>query len=471
MRLKMFSYMAVFIAIVIAVMWLFQIVLLDDVYTLTVKAETVRVVKSITDSFDDITEEDTFRSKVFDIAADHSTCVSVYAINNGYGIELVSAHSYGLCIIHSQMLGEGFLPTLYANALEKGEGCYLETVEENSGVSILSAKVAKTQDGDLLVVVNTPLVPVDATVKTLHFQFIFISAILLVVAAIMAYIISARVTKPVSAMNDEAKKLALGNYDVNFQGGEFLETYQLGQTLNYASEELSKLDTMQKELISNISHDLRTPLTMISGYSEVMRDIPGEMTAENMQIVIDETKRLSTLVNDMLDLSRLSGGSRRLEKTVFSLTECVRSTIQRYTHLCEKDGYTITFDAPLDVMVEADEILILQVIYNLISNAINYTGEDKMIHVSQKVEGNICRISVSDTGEGIPEEKLPHIWDRYYRTGDFHKRAVTGTGLGLSIVKSSLILHCAPFGVSSTVGVGSTFWFELPVLSEKEGEF
>ncbi len=468
MKLKMFGYMALFIAIVIAVLWLFQIVLLDDIYTVTVKAEAKSIAASIAHSFDECENDDDFRSRVFDIAAGHSTCVSVYTVRNGYGAELVNAHSQGLCIIHSQMLGEGFLASIYASTLAEDGMDYLETVEENGGGSILAAKVTETDRGDLLVIVNTPLVPVDATVKTLHFQFIFISLILLTVAAVMAYIISAKVTKPVSAMNNEAKKLALGNYDVNFQGGEFTETYQLGQTLNYAAGELSKLDTMQKELISNISHDLRTPLTMIAGYSEVMRDIPGEMTAENMQIVIDETKRLSTLVNDMLDLSRLSGGSRNLSKTVFSLTECVRSTIQRYTHLCEKDGYTITFDAVSDVTVEADEILILQVIYNLISNAINYTGDDKMIHVSQRVESGICRISVSDTGDGIPEEKLPNIWDRYYRTGDFHKRAVTGTGLGLSIVKGALILHGAPFGVSSTVGVGSTFWFELPVLPEKE---
>lgn len=465
----MFGYMALFIAIVIAVLWLFQIVLLDDIYTFTVKAEAKTISSSISEILKESEDDEDFRSKVYDIAANHSTCVSVYAVKDGYGIELVNAHSQGLCIIHSQMLGEGFLASIYANALENIDKGYLETYSEN-GASILAAKITKTDKGDLLAIVNTPLVPVDATVNTLHFQFIFISVILLVVAAIMAYIISLRVTKPVAAMNNEAKKLALGNYDVNFEGGEFLETYQLGQTLNYAANELSKLDTMQKELISNISHDLRTPLTMISGYSEVMRDIPGEMTAENMQIVIDETKRLSTLVNDMLDLSRLSGGSRKLQKTVFSLTECIRSTIQRYTHLCEKDGYTIIFDAAEDALVEADEILILQVIYNLISNAISYTGEDKMIHVSQKTENGICRISVSDTGEGIPEENLPHIWDRYYRTGDFHKRAVTGTGLGLSIVKGALILHDSPFGVSSTVGVGSTFWFELPVLSEKDGK-
>ncbi len=465
MKLKMFGYMAAFIAIVIAVLWLFQIVLLDDIYKGTVTAETKSIASAISVAARlDITD---YRQKVYTIAAENSTCVSVYEIRGGVGREIVNAHSQNLCLIHSHMVGESILANIYANA--KSNGTYVENIPGHDGDngSVLAAKVTAGDGCDILVIVNTPLASVDATVKTLHIQFGFITVILLIVAAAMAYIISARVTRPVASMNSEAKKLALGNYDVDFKGGEFLETAELGKTLNYAAEELSKLDTMQKELISNISHDLRTPLTMISGYSEVMRDIPGEMTAENMQIIIDETKRLSTLVNDMLDLSRLSGGSRQLKKSVFSLTECVRSTIERYAHLCEGDGYTITLHADCDVSVEADEILILQVIYNLISNAINYTGDDKMIYISQTVNNGVCRISVSDTGEGIPEDKLPHIWERYYRTGDFHKRSVTGTGLGLSIVKNALVLHASPFGVSSTLGKGSTFWFELPVYSEE----
>ncbi len=461
MKRKMFGYMAAFIAIVIAVLWIFQIVLLDDIYRMTVRAETAGVASAI--SVASKLDYGDLRSKVYNIAADHSTCVSVYEVSGTKGQEIVSAHSQNLCIIHSNMLNNGFLADIYKNARESTT--YTETVEGTAtgNGSIISAKVVKSGTSDLLVVVNTPLASVDATVKTLHLQFGFISIILLIVAAIMAYIISERVTRPVSSMNREAKKLAVGNYDVNFEGGNFLETAELSKTLNFAAEELSKLDTMQKELISNISHDLRTPLTMISGYSEVMRDIPGEMTAENIQIVIDETKRLSTLVNDLLDLSRLTGGKRELKKTIFSLTECVRATISRYSLLSERDGYSITLDADREIFVEADEILILQVIYNLVSNAINYTGEDKRVHITQTVNNGICRISVADTGEGIEPEKLPYIWDRYYRTGDYHKRAVSGTGLGLSIVKNVLVLHHAPFGVSSTVGAGSTFWFELPV--------
>lgn len=464
MRLKMFMYLALFTAIVIAVIAVFQIFFLDKVYRATVTRQSKTAAEKI--SAIDYNSPG-YEEKAYDIASKYGICVSVYRIVGNRGVPVVTAHTQSFCLIHSSV-ENSFLGEIYANA--ENDGAYVKTIEEetsSSAGSLIAAKVKKDGKADILTVVNSAIQPVDATVATLRYQLLYISAILLVIAAVMAAIISKRFTRPVIKMSEEAKKLALGHYDVDFEGGTFRETDDLGKTLNFAAGELSKLDTMQKELIANISHDLRTPLTMISGYSEVMRDIPGEMNAENMQIIIDETARLSSLVNDMLDLSRLTGGRRELKKSVFSLTDAVRETVKRYSLLKAAEEYSIEFTPENEVYVEADEILILQVIYNLVSNAVNYTGEDKKVTVSQSVSDGICRISVTDSGEGIPKEKLPLIWDRYYRTGDYHKRAVTGTGLGLSIVKNALLLHGAQFGVSSTVGAGSTFWLELPVYIPK----
>ncbi|MBQ7313937.1 MAG: hypothetical protein IJW81_10170 [Clostridia bacterium] len=266
-------------------------------------------------------------------------------------------------------------------------------------------------------------------------------------------------------MSEEASKLALGNYNVNFDGGNCKETVMLSSTLNRAAYELSKLDKMQKDLIANVSHDLRTPLTMIAGYTEAMRDLPGEATPENMQIVIDETNRLTSLVNDMLEVSRYQGGTQVLHPARFNFTEVIRTTLGRYGKLREKDGYTIRFEADRDVFVEADEGRILQVVYNLINNAVNYTGEDKTVVIRQTVtdDGAAVLTEVIDTGIGIAKEDLPLVWERYYKVNDFHKRANMGTGLGLSIVKNILLLHGAEFGVNSKVGHGSNFWFKLKI--------
>lgn len=315
---------------------------------------------------------------------------------------------------------------------------------------------------------RTHISPIGAMIKAIENQVVFIGTLLIVLTLILAAIIAKVITKPLEQVNEAAKSLATGKFNTEFTGRGYREVDELSDTLNYAANELSKNERLQKELISNVSHDLRTPLTMIKGYSEVMRDIPGENTPENVQVIIDETARLTELVNDMLDLSKIQAGSRTPEMREFCLTEMVRDTMFRYEKLTMQDGYKIDFKADREAYVIADSTMILQVVYNLINNAINYTGEDKRVSVKQTVENGAVRISVSDTGEGISEEEIPLIWDRYYKIDKVHKRATVGTGLGLSIVKGILEMHNATYGVTSTPGKGSTFWFELNTADSQE---
>ena len=209
---------------------------------------------------------------------------------------------------------------------------------------------------------------------------------------------------------------------------------------------------------------------MIEGYAEVMRDIPGENSPENVQVIIDETQRLSELVNDLLDLSKIRSGSKKMEVVRVALTELVRETLCRYEKLTEHNGYHIAFVADGTAEIYADRTMILQVVYNLINNAINYTGADKRVTVTQTIRDGRVRIGVADTGEGIDREQLPMIWDRYYKVDRVHRRAMIGTGLGLSIVKGILELHGASYGVESTKGKGSFFWFEFPLAGDAETE-
>ena len=201
-----------------------------------------------------------------------------------------------------------------------------------------------------------------------------------------------------------------------------------------------------------------------------MRDLPGENTPENVQVIIDETERLSQLVNDLLDLSKLQAGSRVPTLERINLTELIESTMLRYEKLTQKDGYRIEYVTDTEVEVLADRTMLLQVIYNLINNAINYTGEDKLVRVTQELcsEGRRVRVSVIDSGAGIPPEQIPLIWDRYYKVDKIHRRAMIGTGLGLSIVKQILEAHKTTYGVESKEGEGSTFWFEMDVHPASE---
>jgi signal transduction histidine kinase len=192
-----------------------------------------------------------------------------------------------------------------------------------------------------------------------------------------------------------------------------------------------------------------------------MRDLPNENTPENAQIIIDEAMRLTTLVNDLLNLSKIQSGAQTLNISEFNLTQLLGQMINRTSELVKKEGYVIQFIYDDEVYVMADETLISQAFYNLLINAINYTGEDKKVVVKQTISRDEVKVEVTDTGEGIAPEDLPYVWDRYYKIDKNHKRAITGTGIGLSIVKSIMEMHGTKYGVVSKVNEGSTFWFCL----------
>lgn len=473
----MVLYFGIFVLLILAVLWLFQTVLLDDIYMLLKQRELNKCADNVSDSLAFGYDKDKLNDVATDAAKEYGICITVYEITEEGGRKLASVaterHINSFCYIHN-VRGDSLMNRLYREATENN-GEYEEHIsissmfsgssDSDGGKSVIRGEIVKTGETELLLVFNSELMPLSSTVDTIRAQLTIISGVLIVVAIIVALIFSASLSKPISKMSTEASKLVLGNYNVNFDGGNCTETVNLSATLNRAAYELSKLDKMQKDLIANVSHDLRTPLTMISGYTEAMRDLPGEATPENMQIVIDETRRLTSLVNDMLEVSKYQDGTQLLKISHFNFTDVVRTTLERYSKLKERDGYKISFEAHEDVFVNADENRLLQVMYNLINNAVNYTGEDKTVLIRQTLlaeeDGKYVLIEVIDTGRGIPEEELPLVWERYYKVHDFHKRANMGTGLGLSIVKNILLLHGAQFGVNSKVGVGSCFWFKL----------
>lgn len=330
--------------------------------------------------------------------------------------------------------------------------------------SVIYVNIVMVEGEEQILMVNTQLTPVDATVNTLRIELIWITVIMIFLSLVIAFLISRQVSKSFIKINESAREMAKGNFDVRFEGKDYREAAELSDTLNTTAAELGKNERLRRELIANVSHDLRTPLTMIIAYAEVMRDLPGENTPENVQVVIDEAGRLTNLVNDMLDISKQQAGVMEKNAQCYNLTDSIQAVLERYGKLKEQDGYVISFEYDGKVMVEADEYKMFQVMYNLINNAINYTGEDKTVSVRQKMHGRKVRIEVEDSGEGIAPEDLPYVWDRYYKVDKTHRRAVMGTGLGLSIVKNILELHGAEYGVESPPGGGTVFWFELTAV-------
>ena len=461
--------LTLFVVLTLIVIWTFQVALLNRFYESSKLDEFHQTDEQI---FAVVDSEEQLRPTVYMRSVKTDSCIRVFRISDGAPIEIADYDTNMNCFIHR---ADGMeLNRLCESVIEKG-GSYTRRMSNSIGEStvIVTIHVAasKGADGNEYVILQeSALLPLSATVTTLEHQFGWIMCILIMGALVMALLLSRLICLPMERMSRSARRLAKGEYDANFFGGGYREAEELAEALNYAASELAKTDNLQKELVANISHDLRTPLTMIKGYGEVMRDIPGESTPENMQVIIDETERLTELVNDMLDLSKIRAGTRKPEPEVFDLTEAISAVMLRYEKFTEQQEYSIIFEKTENVSVNADRTMILQVVYNLVNNALNYTGEDKKVLIRQTVSNGKVRVSVTDTGVGIAPEDIPYIWDRYYKVDKVHKRAVVGTGLGLSIVKGILASHGAPYGVESVIDQGSTFWFELDAVYDGDFE-
>ena len=289
--------------------------------------------------------------------------------------------------------------------------------------------------------------PIDATSSVITSQLIYITIISLIISTIISLFMARRLSRPINEMNETAKKLGKGDFDIVFEKCGYEEIDELADTLNNATESLKNTDQIRRELMANVSHDLKTPLTMIKAY----------------------TDRLTRLVNDMMDLSKIESGIIVLEKDKFDFSETASSLIDRIKLSKMDTEHEIVYDIPKDLYVYADRTKIEQVLYNLVINAIKHSGDGKR-HIDIKVSATQKRVKVEvkDDGVGISEENLKHIWDRYYRASESFTRNVQGSGLGLSIVKNILLKHQSDFGVDSKKGEGTTFWFDLERVSKKE---
>lgn len=465
--------------VLIIALWSLQVFFFDVIYKTSKKNDIERATTLISSNLEgsvlDYNGTAKLSSFAKQISLEYELCVKIYNCSQGY-TELTSTDcTDDACFLHKlndralllSWLTSATNEDTFTNVIEKGDfdSYILNGFSGDASDTLVSVTTASDDSGTLyLIVLSSVAEPAQALVSVFRAMLGFVSLFLVITAVVISLVLASRISKPIVSMSRDAKRLAQADYEVEFVEKGPKEITELAKTLNYTAGELGKLDSMQKELIANISHDLRTPLTMISGYAEMMRDIPSENTPENLQIIIDETSRLTSLVNDMLSVSRLQAGTQKMDIRRVNLTNAVFQTVERYARFKEHNDFVINFEYDDTVFIMADEIRLLQVIYNLINNAINYTGVDRTVTVKQTIENDIVRISVCDTGDGIKEEDLPLIWDRYYKVDKIHRRAVVGTGLGLSIVKNILLAHGSRFGVSSELKKGSIFWFEFKIV-------
>jgi len=485
-KFKSWLYFILFAAVLMAALWIVQVLLLNNLYGTMKTSQTEKVARNIEASFQSNDQEDFF-DDVSDFSASHDMYIYIVSYDGKTTYFSPASGDYDMTeqaeleedssdkkpddpkgpSIGPQYISQ--MQSLNEEMIKKGGIASMTFGSDDNSQKVLACgTVLHAEDKeDMIVYIFSPLYPVSSTISILARQLVIVTLISLILACVISFYLSNRITRPIRKINNSAKRLAAGEYGIVFTGGHYTEINDLADTLTGASIELEKSDLMQKDLIANVSHDLRTPLTMIKSYAEMIRDISGDdpvKREQHLNVIIDETDRLNSLVGDLLTVSKIQSGKNTLEKARFSLSEAVGAIVETYRVKELDGGYTINLKCPADFNVFADEEKIKQVVSNLISNAVKFCGDDKTVDVVLKKQGRQVKVSVIDHGCGIAPEDLEHIWERYYRASSNMVRSVEGSGLGLSICKEILSLHKSDFGVDSTLGKGSTFWFKLDLV-------
>lgn len=466
-RTKLFALIMVIIISMFGVIALCQTTLLDDIY-LHQKQKTIEqvqqeVIRSIQGT------ELSLSSSMVSHIIDQGLCISVY----GSGFEVMRL---------DEMLGTQFSFSQFRYSM--ADRIHLENLNNPDTYSV-QVKPDGNEDYSFLVIhdnimrdgVRYSIVTSVSLVSMKEAQSILIEMLLwifggvIIAFTVITAVVARQVTSPLLRLTEAADMVRQGQFDVDLPAQSKDEIGQLERSFNQMAHDLSKIDALRRDLIANVSHDLRTPLTMIKGYAETIRDITGDnkqKREKQIAVIIQESDRLSALIGDVLALSKMQSGMLQLEKSVYDIGQQAQELMPPY-EIYREQGYHIQLDMQ-QCMVEADRKQIGQVILNLLNNAIKHTGEDKTVWLTGAIcadRPQVYRVEVRDTGKGIDPDEIPYIWDRYYKARNA-KDKLMGTGIGLSIVKEILKAHGATYGVSSQIGKGTTFWFELSVKSSTQ---
>ena len=338
-------------------------------------------------------------------------------------------------------------------------------------------------DGDFTVIISTPMESIQTSAR-LSGQFtMYVGLILIICGAIAMYLYSRQFTKPIEDMAKAANQMSHLDFDMKVPTGSDDELGRLGNSINELSSKLEltiselktannelqkdieqkvQIDEMRKEFLSHVSHELKTPIALIQGYSEGLKDniLDDEESKEfYCDVIADEAKKMNRMVQKLLTLNQIEFGNNQVNMERFDITEMIRNMVESSKILVEKQGVTIIFDEP-EMHVWADEFMIEEVVNNYLSNARNHVTDGGIIKVSYCQNGNNLRVKVFNTGNHIPQEDIDKLWVKFYKVDKARTREYGGSGIGLSIVEATMKAHGRDYGVANVEG-GVEFYFEV----------
>lgn len=456
-----------FTVVIFTVLWLLQTVFLQKFYNGMIIRNTINVAEKISEEScnSDITSyiDDVSRSNsilVFVTDTDGNIIYSSDEYKKGHKNRLKNDRT-DLRNEHQQYRE---LPENYSEFLSELNSSADGIAELQTDESYVYGRLIDFygSDGKAVLYIGTTLNAVGSTARIIRIQLVWVTLLSIIIAFVLALFMSKSFSKPVSQLNEKAHKLGENDNNVDFNKGFCMELDELNKTLDTTSEKLKKSRNFQNELLANVSHDLRTPLTMIKGYAEMIRDISREdekQCAEDVAVIVEETDRLTALVNEILEYSELQMSDSEAVMNDVDLSETVSSVADSFGKLYSKGGYIFERNIADDIHVKGNTLRLQRAVYNLLDNAVRHAGEDKWIGISLRTDNGKVLVEISDHGSGIAPDELEHIWDRYYTKRQRNGKGVSG--LGLAIVKQIVSQHNGVCNADSEVGKGSVFSIEL----------
>lgn len=338
---------------------------------------------------------------------------------------------------------------------------------------IVDSRVIQEEDGEKVgdKIVGVMLTSVSdstitATMEVLNQKAVVIQVLTIALVFALALILSFMLTKPFNRVTDEIKKVKAGFSDESISVPDYIETVHIVDAFNDMLKRMRALDESRQEFVANVSHELKTPMTSLKVLADsllVQEDIPAELYREFMQDMVSEIDRENQIINDLLALVKMDKTAQKLNIVPLNINELAELILKRLRPLARKRDVELIYESNRAIIAEVDEVKISLIMTNLVENAIKYNKEHGAVRVVLDADHQYFTFEVTDTGLGIPEESMPHIYERFYRVDKSHSREIGGTGLGLAITKNAVLLHKGSITLTSTLGEGTTFLVKIPL--------
>ena len=464
-KLKLWLYFVLFTALIFIVLWLLQTVFLQNFYNdmliSNIKTTAEQIEKSCTDeNFGEIIDRLSLSNSILIYITDSDANI-IYSSDQFKGVTSKNHDSNGKRLVDGakhfgsyRNLPDGFGEFLFALSTSEN-GTYENTV---NGIYTYGKYILSESQEKYILYIKTTLDAVGATVDIIRVQLIWGTALSLITGFILSWFIARSFARPVAMLTKKAEHIGEENFSVNFQKGFCSELDELNDVLDETSRKLKQSRTFQSELLANVSHDLRTPLTMIKGYAEMVRDISRtdeEQCHADIEVIIREADRLSAMVNEILEYSEMQSAETQpaFEKVDFS--GLVRRVCGNFQTFYSRENGHIQTDIQDNIKINGNAGRLERAVYNLLDNAVRHNSGGHPVEFHLYCRNGQAILCITDHGTGIPEEERKHIWNRYYTYRQRDKKGVSG--LGLAIVRQIVEMHKGLCTVESTLGQGSTF--------------